>query len=263
MKTDLHLHTTASDGSMSPKSVVDWAKKCGLELISVTDHDTIDGIEEARKECLNCGIQFVNGIEFSTYSICEIHILGYNIDYRNKDFLAELENIKEMRTERNLMLGEKLDKLGVNLDLDYSSEGLGRMNVARQMVKQQYVSDICSAFDKYLGVNGKAFTVARRLAPVEAVNLIKKYGGFSSVAHPKKYLADGRLAGLLEGLKKFGLNGLEVNYPSHTDADKLALSALATRFGLLPTGGSDFHGDEDKDFIFELDKRTQKALKVY
>lgn len=108
----------------------------------------------------------------------------------------------------------------------------------------------------------KAYCEAKRLTPVEAVKLIKKYGGVASVAHPKKYLLDKRLDILLGGLKQFGLDGIELNYPSHNEQDKKNFSELMNKYKLLPTGGSDFHGDEDKNFVYELDPRTAKRLHV-
>lgn len=260
MKADLHTHTTCSDGSKTPSQIVQWAKDKGIEVLSVTDHDSVDGLDEARDEACQAGLKFVPGIEFSTFSICEIHILGYNIDYKNPDFVQELRIVKDLRIARNLLIGEKLKRLGIKIDIDFSVDGLGRKNMACEMVKRGYCRDIAEAFEKYLGTRGLAYCESKRLTPVEAVRLIKKYGGFSSVAHPKRYLLDNRLDMLLEGLKKFGLDGLELNYPSHTEQDKLSFGRLAQKHGLLPTGGSDYHGDEDKDFVFELDKRTEKRI---
>lgn len=135
----------------------------------------------------------MGGIEFSTYSICEIHILGYNIDYKNPDFVQELQKVKDLRKERNVRIGQKLQDLGIKLDIDFASDGLGRMNMARELVKKGYCKDINDAFDTYLKPGAKAYCEAKRLTPVEAVKLIKKYGGVASVAHPKKYLLDKRL----------------------------------------------------------------------
>lgn len=262
MKADLHVHTTRSDGSLSPREVVRWAKSKGLDVMAITDHDSVAGLDEGRDEARKLGIKFVGGIEFSTYSICEIHILGYNIDCKNLDFVQDLQNVQNMRKERNVCIGKKLEDLGIDLDIDFSADGLGRMNMARQMVKQGYCHDINDAFDRYLKPGAKAYCEAKRLTPVEAVKLIKKYGGFASVAHPKKYLLDKRLDILLGGLKQFGLDGMELNYPSHNEQDRKNFSALMEKYRLLPTGGSDFHGDEDKNFVYDLDPRTARRLMI-
>ena len=262
LKADLHTHTTASDGSMSPSKVVEWGAKAKLDVLAITDHDTVSGLSEGVKRANELGVKFVPGIELSTFAICEIHILGYNVPYEDKDFLAALEDVQGMRIERNIKIGEKLKQNGINLDIDFSSHGLGRMNMARAMVSAHYARDVQEAFDKWLGTSGKAYCEAKRLSPIEAVKLIKQYGGFASIAHPKKYLLDGRLDMLVEGLKRFGLDGLEVNYPSHSDKDRAELVSLARKYRLLETGGSDFHGDEDKDFIFTLSESTRRALHI-
>lgn len=260
MIADLHTHTICSDGATTPSQIAEWAKDKGVQALSVTDHDSVDGLDEARDKARSLGIRFVPGIELSTFSICEIHILGYNFDYKNPDFVQELRKVKDLRIARNLKIGEKLERLGIKLDMDFSVDGLGRKNMAREMVDKGYCRDIPEAFERYLGIHGKAYCESKRMTPVEAVCLIKKYGGFSSVAHPKRYLLDNRLDMLLGGLKKFGLDGLELNYPSHNEQDRLAFGQLAKKHRLLPTGGSDFHGEDDKNFVFELDGRTAKAL---
>ena len=233
LKADLHIHTTASDGSMTPTKVVDWAKKSGIEVMAITDHDTVGGLAEGKKRAEELGIKFVPGIELSTFSVCEIHILGYNIPYENEDFLLALDEAQNMRIERNKRIGEKLRANGIDLGIDFGARGLGRMNMAREMVKAGFVKDVQEAFEKWLGTGAKAYCESRRLSPIDAVKLIKEYGGFASIAHPKKYLLDGRLDMLVEGLKRFGLDGLEVNYPSHTDKDKQELVALTKKYRLL------------------------------
>lgn len=262
LKADLHIHTTASDGSMTPAKVVEWAKKGGLDVMAITDHDSVAGLAEGKKKADELGIKFVPGIELSAFSVCEIHILGYNIPYENPEFLAALDGVQNQRIERNKLIGEKLKAHGITIDIDFSAKGVGRMNMAREMVKKGYVKDVSEAFDKWLGTGGKAYAEAKRLTPIDAVKLIKSFGGFASVAHPKKYLLDGRLEMLIEGLKRFGLDALEVNYPSHTDKDKQELVALTKKYRLLETGGSDFHGDEDKDYTFMLSDYTRRALRI-
>lgn len=262
MIADLHVHTTASDGKQTPAQAAEWAFNSKIEVLSVTDHDSVSGLEEAEAEAKRLGIKFVRGIEISTISYCEVHVLGYNIDYKDPDFASELDRIKDMRRMRNAEIGKKLKEYGVMPDMDFEAQGVGRMNIAREMVKAGYVKDVTEAFDKYLGLGAKAYCTPKRITPKQAVELIVKYGGFASLAHPKRYLLDNRLEKLLGELVPAGLNGLEVNYPGHSDADKTALKAMCKKCGLLPTGGSDHHGDEDKKFAFELDFRTAKALNI-
>lgn len=260
MKADLHLHSTASDGSMTPTQLVSWAKKSGLEVMAMTDHDTINGIDEGKSAAKELGIKLIPGIEISTFSTCEIHVLGYNIDYKNEEFLQKLQWVKNQRIERNIKIGEKLRNLGIDANIDYSREGLGRMVMARELVKEGFCKDVQEVFDKYLGTNGKAYCSVRRMMPLDAVKLIKEFGGFASLAHPKKYLLDKRLEILVSGLKDYGLDGLEVYYPGHSEQDIKNLMNLCNKYRLLPTGGSDFHGDEDKDFVIDLDERTKRKL---
>ncbi|MFR5833794.1 MAG: PHP domain-containing protein [Acutalibacteraceae bacterium] len=262
MKSDLHLHTTASDGTKSPSAIVEWAAERGLELIAVTDHDTVSGVEEAREKADALGVRFVAGIEISAYSNSEIHILGYNVDYRNKDFLKQVEGIKDMRRARNLLIGEKLAALGITPDVDFGADGVGRMNIARQLLKEGYVGDIQEAFDRYLGPKGRAYASTRRTSPLEAVKLISSFGGIAVLAHPKKYLQDRTLDMLITGLKPFGLKGIETFYPKHTAEDVAALTKTAEKYKLTVTGGSDYHGEEDKRFVCELPDSTLRALGV-
>ena len=119
MKADLHIHTNKSDGSLSPGEVVRWAKNKGLDVMAITDHDTVAGLDEGRDEAQKVGVKFVGGIELSTFSICEIHILGYNIDYKNPDFVQELQKVQDMRKDRNIRIGQKLKDLGIDVDIDF------------------------------------------------------------------------------------------------------------------------------------------------
>ena len=214
MRADLHIHTSASDGLKTPREAAEHMHGLGVELISVTDHDTVSGLDEAAEECRALGVRFVPGIEISAHSNSEIHILGYNIDYKNPDFCEQIAKVKDMRRARNLLIGEKLAGCGVELGIDFSSDGLGRMNIARLMVEKGYAKDVQDAFNRYLGPNGKAYSDVRRTSPLEAVKLIAAFGGVPVLAHPKKYLQQKTLRLLVEGLRPFGLKGIEVYYPT-------------------------------------------------
>ena len=262
MISDLHLHTTASDGKLSPTQIVRWANDSDLEVIAVTDHDTVSGLDEAEEEAKRLGVRFVRGIEISTFSVSEIHILGYNVDDKNPDFLNALDGVKQMRRERNIAIGKKLEGLGIKLDMDFEAQGVGRMNIAREMVREGVCRDVNDAFDRYLTVGAKAYCAVRRVTPIEAVKLIEACGGFATIAHPKKFLLDKRLEMLIGGLKPHGLRGLETYYPGHGEKEINQLLGLCKKYGLLPTGGSDYHGDEDKKFVCQLDGRTAKALRI-
>ena len=262
MKADFHLHTTASDGSMTPTQIVDWAKRTGLEVIAITDHDSVSGIDEAIKRGKEVGVRVIPGIEISSFSNCEIHILGYNFDYKNPAFLQDLAGIQGMRKERNKAILARLNELGLPLSFTPDMDGVGRLNMAKEMVERGYVKDVNEAFEKYLGPKGKAYQEIKRTTPMDAVKIIKKHGGIASLAHPKKYLLDKKLDLLVGGLKAHGLDGIEVEYPRYTDYDKSEFRQIAKKYGLIITGGSDFHGDEDKDFQVNPDRATLRALKI-
>ncbi len=261
--TDLHLHSTASDGKLSPKDLVMWAHEKGLNCIALTDHDTTAGIEEAKATAKKLNITCLAGIELSTKAKCEVHILGYNIDYKNKEFVEELEKIKQSRIERNKLLKNKLESLKIFLNIDETAYGVGRMHFARKMVEKDICQNTNEAFDKFLGTNGQAYVSSIRLKPLEAVKLISKFGGTPVLAHPKKFLQDGSLELFLNGLVPYGLKGLECYYPSHNETDVKTLLAMAKKHGLIATGGSDFHGDEVFKYPqFELSPKAKAVLKT-
>lgn len=262
MRADLHLHTTASDGALSPRDTVFHIADLGAELVAVTDHDTVDGLDEAAEAAREKGVKFVCGIEISARSTGEIHVLGYRIDYKNPDFVDRLQEIKTMRVNRNLIIGERLAALGVAPDMDFGANGLGRKNIADAMVRAGFVSGVQEAFDRYLGAKGAAYVAAKRVTPLAAVRLIKDFGGLTVLAHPRTYLYDKTLQPLIEGLKPHGLAGLEVYYPKYSDADVSALERTAKKYGLIATGGSDYHGEDEKNFVFEPSSHTLRALGV-
>ena len=262
MRADLHLHTSASDGLRSPQEVVEHMRMLGVELVSLTDHDSVDGLAEGEETCKELGMKFVPGIEISAHSKGEIHILGYNIDYKNPSFCEEIAKVKSLRRERNLLIGEKLAALGVSLDRDFSADGLGRMVIARRMVEKGCVKDVQDAFNRYLGPEGAAYADTRRISPLEAVRLITSFGGIAVLAHPKKYLQQKTLRLLVEGLRPFGLKGIETYYPTHSKDETETIAAIADRYGLVRTGGSDYHGDEDKPFEYRPSPSTLRALGV-
>lgn len=244
---DMHNHTTFSDGKLSPAERAVMLKDKGAKAFAITDHDTVGGIEEGIEIAKKLNMAFSPAIEISTYTFREIHVLGYNIKYNDPDFLETLDLIKSFRTDRNVKLYNRLVELGIKLDLDPTEQGIGRVHFANAMVKAGYSVDVNDAFDTYLGNGKKAYVTAKRLTPLTAVSCIVKAGGVPVLAHPKAYLIDKKLDLLIEGLKTYGLKGLEVCYPSHNETDEKTLSAVAKKFGLTPTAGSDFHNPSTSD----------------
>lgn len=244
VKCDFHTHTVRSDGLFTPSQVVDMAIEKGLGAVAISDHDTVKGVREAVEYAKDKNIKVLPAIEISTFASCEIHILGYNIEYDSPEFLQVIENVKSMRRSRNERILEKLKEYGINLNrenLDNNHKNIGRMHIARQMVAEGYVKDVNEAFDNYLGAKGVCHIDAVRLKPFEAVKLIKRYGGVPVLAHPQRYYMENVLENLIEGLLKYGLEGIEVYYPKHNKEQREYYLSLANKYNLIATGGSDFH----------------------
>ncbi|MEW5725073.1 MAG: PHP domain-containing protein [Thermodesulfobacteriota bacterium] len=247
---DLHVHTTASDGSHEPARLVDLAREIGLKALGVTDHDTVDGLDQALVRGRETGFEVVPGIEISSeFSPGTMHMLGYFVDHLQTSFTSRLNELQEARRRRNPQMVEKLNGLGFGLTLaevEAAAGGgqVGRPHFARVMVAKGYVPDSKEAFDKYLAKGRPAYMDKFRLSPAESIALIAQAGGLAVLAHPLTLkLAPAELENLVAGLKEAGLAGIEVYYSEHTPQMALKYLALAAKFDLAPTGGSDFHGD--------------------
>lgn len=269
MKIDLHIHSVLSDGTDTPKDIVDKAKSLGIGLMSITDHDCIGAIEQAKSYAEEKGIKYINGVELSTFAVSEIHILGYDFDAQNSQLLEKLEYFETKRKERAGLILDRLYQLGIKLDRDKlpdNSASVGRLHIAKLMVAEGYSANIPEAFDRYLGANGKAYYPSKRITPMQGVELIKAAKGYPVIAHPLRFLQQGKLKPLIEGLKPFGLEGIEVYYPVHDEATCKTLRELAKRYNLIATGGTDYHGEnrnvELGSVDVHLDRFTMSKLGV-
>lgn len=247
---DLHVHTTASDGTLDPAGLVALAQQKGLKAVAVTDHDTVDGLPEALAEADKTGFEVVPGVEISVeYLGGEMHILGYYVDPCCESLLASLAQLQEYRRERNPKIIRKLRELGINISLaevEAAAGGsvIGRPHFAAVLVQKGWVASTQEAFEKYLGADRPAYVKKEKLTPEEGIELITRAGGVPVLAHPK-YLRDhnaDRLAALLGKLKAVGLKGVEVYYTKHTPEETELYLRLAREQSLLVTGGTDFHG---------------------
>lgn len=242
---DLHVHTNLSDGTMSPEEVVDEAIRLGVTTISITDHDTVDGVIAAARYGQNKNIHVIAGIELSAYlAPSEIHILGYFIDVNNVSLQRILKQANEDRRKRVYAIVDKLHGLNVNIDPEeiFTLAGKaspGRMHVAETIWKHGYCRTMAEVFSRYIGDNGPAYVPKKTLTPQQAIELIKDAGGAAALAHPGLTQRDQ----VIEDLVKFGLKGIEVYYPSHTPQDVKKYLTIAKKHNLIATGGSDFHGD--------------------
>ena len=259
MKTyiDLHMHSTASDGTLSPAQIVASAmaeagNKKEPVVIALTDHDTVAGIPEFMKEAEKYKerLTAVPGVEISTdYHGVEIHVLGYNIDIHNAALLERLKVCRESRDGRNEKIIQKLQEQGIQITMDDirpadPNETIARPHIAKQLLKKHYVSSVKEAFDKYLA-EGRCCYVERIMpTPQEAISLIKNSGGIAVLAHLMYYkkLDAAQKATLAAELKEAGLVGIETYYNTCTPEEEEFVKSLAKEHALLRTGGTDFHG---------------------
>lgn len=243
---DLHTHSTASDGTLAPEGVIEAAQRCGLAALALTDHDTIDGIPAARVAGERLGVRVIAGVELSAFQEDnEIHLLALHITHIGA-LETRLSELRTGRYTRAQKIVEKLHTLGIPLTLDevlLQSNGgaLGRPHVARALIARGVVQDFREAFTRYLGTAGSAFVARERLSIEDAIAVAHEAGALAIWAHP----GDGGRRERLESLVAAGLDGLEVKHPSHSAEDVKRLQALADFFGLVPSGGSDWHGAPD------------------
>lgn len=249
---DLHLHTTASDGVMSPSGIVRYAKSKGLQAIAITDHDTIDGLEEGLSEGEKIDIEVIPGVEISAeHSSGSMHILGFFIDIHHPLLKERLGYLQKARAERNPKMVEKLNQLGIEITyeevLNASGGGqVGRPHFASVLIEKRYVRSFQEAFDRFLKKGAPAYVEKLRFTPKETLYFINETGGVAVLAHPKTLGMDGYsgLDSLLHQLMADGLKGMEVYYPEHSSLETAQYKVLAERHGLLMTGGTDYHGME-------------------
>ncbi|HCI29459.1 MAG TPA: phosphatase [Fervidobacterium sp.] len=258
MFVDFHTHTTASDGTYKPEDLVKKAKSIGIEIIALTDHDTVSGFNEIDDKFDDDPvISVIKGVEISVeYPTDSLHILGYNF----KDFETVgkvLNELIDFRNRRNDMILKKMNDMGFAANMEEvkriaKGKAVGRPHFARLMVEKGYVKSIDEAFQRYLKDGAPLFVEKKRLKPKEAIELIKSAGGVAIMAHPYNIL-DGlpllpegspdSFEGYIIDLVKQGLDGLEVFYSTHTMAQTDELLRIAKKYDLLMTAGSDFHGD--------------------
>ena len=251
---DLHSHSTASDGMLTPTELVQYAKEKDLDAIALTDHDTSEGVEEATKAGKECGIEIVPGIEISAeYPEHTMHILGYYIDFKDQTFIDNISVLQKSRAERNPRIVNNLQKLGINIEYDEilkeaGSGQVGRPHFAKVLLNKGYVKTNKEAFNKYLKKGAPGYEEKFRFQPEDAISHILNAGGIPVLAHPStlKCKTDEEIETQVKKLLDYGLKGIEVYYSDHKPAQIELYTNLADKYGLLITGGSDFHGHNIK-----------------
>lgn len=248
---DLHVHTTASDGSLAPAEVVAKAKEIGLKAIAITDHDTTAGLQEGLATGKELDLEVVPGCELSVTTELfqgEVHILGFFLPENPARLDQALEEIIDHRHRRNEIIVDKLAGLGLDISYDevtaVAGEGsVGRPHIARVLQDKGYVNSIQQAFDRYIGPRGKAYAPKKVLTAEQAIGLLKAEGALAVLAHPYMLGQNmNTLEAFLKELMRFGLDGIEAYYSEHSPQQTRTFALAAERLGLAVSGGSDFHG---------------------
>lgn len=252
-RVDLHAHTVFSDGTLTPPQLVELAVEKHLVAIAVTDHDSIDGIDEARMAAAG-RLEVVPGIEVSTsMDGADLHILGYFLDYQDAVLRRRLRRFHKERIDRVCAIVERLERLGAPIALDavMTAAGpgvVGRPHVAAALIEAGHVHSVDDAFRSFLGAQARAFIPRPAFHPREAIEMIEAAGGLSVLAHPGSHVTDG----VVEELRDAGLSGVEVWHPQHGSALVRRYRQLASRLGLIETGGSDFHGPHRSTMLGDM-----------
>ena len=253
---DLHTHSDRSDGSEPPGRIVELAHDVGCSAVALTDHDTLDGLPAARARADQLGIRLIPGCELSCIPIAGggVHVLVYFVDDPASPLGVELTRLRADRRVRNAALAERLQQLGIPVTLDMAAahagtvEGVGRPHFARAMVDIGAVTTLDEAFGRYLGNGGEAYIPKGRLTVSDVCRLARDSGGVAVLAHPHTVGLEGdALAAAVRDMAESGLVGLEAVYGRYAPRQRTDLANLARRFGLVPTGGSDYHGSAKPD----------------
>jgi predicted metal-dependent phosphoesterase TrpH len=244
-RIDLHLHSTASDGRLGPVELVELAHRNGVRRMALTDHDTTAGLAAASAAARRLGMEIIPGIEVSTdIPGSEIHMIGLFLDHEQQAFQEMLSAFRAGRLGRAEGMVQRLGELGVPVSWERVLEiagdaSVGRPHVAQALLEAGHISQISEAFDRFIGRNGPAYVERMKLTPAEAIELIHSVRGVAILAHP---LFTDDIERIIPELARAGLDGVECYYPSHSPSDVEHVLAMARSSGLLPSGGSDYHG---------------------
>lgn len=252
---DLHVHSTASDGTVSPAELVRVAEEQGLYAFALTDHDTVDGIEEALQEAKGKTVKVIPGIEVSAENTgsADFHILGFNIDYKSEAFLTIVKECQNSRENRNRKMIEKIREAGLFVTEEiirerFPNASITRAHFARFMIDEGFVKSKEEAFSRYLNPGKSCYVQREKISPKLAIELILQAKGHPVLAHPLLYhMGHERLEQAIQYLKTLGLEGIEAIYSLNTPSDERYLKKIATENGLFVTGGSDYHGSNKPD----------------
>lgn len=261
---DLHMHSTASDGTDTPGTIVTKCKKLNLQLAAVTDHDTIDGQKEAIETARKLKTNYITGIEFSVKHEGELHLLGYGIDIHNKELVKNLEILRESRIKRVEDIVARLQERKIKISMEdiirnAKGNSIGRPHIALAMIEKGYVSNFAEAFTKYLNEGGLCYVQRWKIDQKKAFELVLAAGGTPVLAHPK-FIKTNDFEGLVKTAKDMGLAGIEAYYPAHNDLEAAKFEEIAKKYNLIVTCGSDYHGKIRAHSAIACEKRTSPYL---
>lgn len=249
MSIDLHIHSYFSDGTCSPEELIRLAQKNRLTAISITDHDTVAGIPDAFYAALNSGVEVISGIELSVvFDDLHLHLLGYFFDYNDSDLNRKLHILQNARDQRNSEIIRKLNSQGINISVEdikkISQTGqTGRPHIAKALCQKGVVHNFDEAFEKYLKKGACAYVSRFVFSAAEAIDMLKKAGGLTVLAHPAQIASSfAEKQTLIGRLVDLGLDGIEIYYPAHTPKIRKNLKKIAKRYDMVISGGSDYHG---------------------
>lgn len=260
---DLHVHSNCSDGTVPPRELVKLASECGLSAFALTDHDNTAGVAEALLAAGEYGVEVIPGVEFSTeYLGMDVHIVGLAFELENPEFQKKVAEYRDERLYRNRKMIDRMAADGIDITWEAMEQSFGpiawtRAHFGRYLLDHGYVKDISEAFISYIGEDCKYFVPREKSTPQDAVRLLRQYGGIPILAHPFQYHLSGeQLEELIGSLKDAGLIGMEAYYSTYDEEQTSRLLALAEKFDLAPSGGSDFHGANKPDISLGTGKNN-------
>lgn len=260
-KIDLHTHTTASDGIYSPSDLIELAINSNLTAMAITDHDSVDGLEEGMYFSKDKDFELIPGIEFSIeYTGGSFHLIGLYIDFHNRELIEVTEKLKRLRGERIIMIVEDLNRYGIDIAIDEissltSGRSVGRPHIARILVEKGYADDVNAVFQSYMVKGKPGYVKKEKILVDEAIHIINQAGGISIIAHPVtlNFKTFDNFEKQIQELIVHGLDGIEVFSSMHTHEEILEFYRIANKYNLIISGGSDFHGDKEKELGIYID----------
>lgn len=267
MKADLHMHSVYSDGELDIKSLAVLCKAAGAQVVALTDHDTVAGVNEMTLQCQMLGIKNISGVEISAFTGCDVHILGYGLNVDDPKILKFFADMRAARAARIEKVVSLVQKAGMAVTFErvksLAVKSISRVHVARAMVKKGYAATIQECFERYLGEGKPCYVPNTKISAADAVRFVAQSGGQAVLAHPVRLdMPDNEKEKLVKQLKEAGLAGIEAQYRDSSPRDRRHFTNLAKKYNLYTTVGGDFHRKEDKILPQVTRSACMKALRL-